>query len=170
MVFYIKIYHCTERLPHSNSTLVSYHYLKKGIFVWIKKGIYSVFCKEYSKKGTYAAPGNVIRASQFSVGTVFIQDLCDMMCLPACSSRFPNSLSEKHNKQREREREKKTNVSHFAMLLWSKQTRSMPFILPLAPSAKFKCHCPSPWNMRRGDITECSSAGVLTALRPASEY
>lgn len=41
-----------------------------------------------------ASPANVMRTSQFSVGTVFIQDLWDMMCLPACSSRFPNNLSE----------------------------------------------------------------------------
>lgn len=38
-------------------------------------------------------PANVMRTSQFSVGTVFIQDLCDMMCLPAWSSLFPNNLS-----------------------------------------------------------------------------
>lgn len=48
-------------------------------------------------------PANVMRTSQFSVGTVFIQDLWDMMCLPACSSRFPNSLSEREDRQTDRQ-------------------------------------------------------------------
>lgn len=51
-------------------------------------------------------PANVMRMSQFSVGTVFIQDLWDMMCLPACSSRFPNNLSEREREEGERGGEK----------------------------------------------------------------
>lgn len=121
-IYYMNIYHGTERLPNSNTTVISKHNKKKGI--------YSVFCKKYRKKET---PGNVIRTSQFSVGTVFIQDLWDMMCLPACSSRFPNNLSEKHNK--EREREKKTNVSHFAVLLWTNSP---------TPCRSFSPHSQSP--------------------------
>src|SRR4029434_8564686 len=50
------------------------------------------------------APAKVMRTSQFSVGTVFIQDLWDMMCRPACRSLFPNSLSERGT-DRERGRE-----------------------------------------------------------------
>lgn len=38
-------------------------------------------------------PANVMTTSQFSVGTVLIQDLCDVMYLPAWRRRFPKSLS-----------------------------------------------------------------------------
>ena len=47
-------------------------------------------------------PGNVIRISQFSVGTIFSQDLRDMMYRLACRRRFPNNLSEgRHFKEKE---------------------------------------------------------------------
>lgn len=55
-----------------------------------------------------------MRTSQFSVGTVFIQDLWDMICLPACSSLFPNNLSER---QRQKDRHRDTERVTFSK--WS---------------------------------------------------
>lgn len=107
-----------------------------------------------NKSERFKAPGKVIRTSQFSVGTVFIQDLWDMMCLPACSSRFPNSLSEKQNAQRDGERI--GTVSHIAMLLWTNRPTASVWFFPHALSASFKCRSHSPWNMRGSDITEHS--------------
>lgn len=85
-------------------------------------------------------PANVMRMSQFSVGTVFIQDLWDMMCLPACSSRFPNNLSEREREEGERrggERGRKVWVTfsklHKAMTFLTFLTMTSPNLILLLP-------------------------------------
>ena len=73
-------------------------------------------CESHGRVST--VPAKVMSTSQFSVGTVFIQDFWDIMCLPACNSRFPNNLSgggRERERERDRDRRQRLSLCHSDM-------------------------------------------------------